>query len=185
MTSPVSGWYPDPHGQPGERFWDGASWTDHTRAVPAPPVVDAPPAYDGYGNPAPQPFGAQQPFGSPPPYAGGSQPQGPQQPYGSPPPYAGGPQYGGGQQYGAGEQFTPPATNPAKNFLARNPLSFATVGVTVAYLLILVFAHVAILGILPLLLGFRAVSRKEPLAVAAVVIGVLAFILGIYEYARR
>ncbi len=27
------GWYPDPHGEPRERFWDGHGWTDQTRAM--------------------------------------------------------------------------------------------------------------------------------------------------------
>jgi hypothetical protein len=32
MVAP--GWYPDPHGAPGERWWDGASWGPQTRAYP-------------------------------------------------------------------------------------------------------------------------------------------------------
>jgi hypothetical protein len=27
-----AGWYPDPQGQAGQRYWDGASWTEHTSA---------------------------------------------------------------------------------------------------------------------------------------------------------
>ncbi|MFN8126424.1 MAG: DUF2510 domain-containing protein [Candidatus Nanopelagicales bacterium] len=27
------GWYPDPKGMPQERYWDGHSWTDHTRPM--------------------------------------------------------------------------------------------------------------------------------------------------------
>ena len=41
---PVSGWYPDPWGQPLERWWNGESWTPNVR--PAPWAV-AP----GYGTP--------------------------------------------------------------------------------------------------------------------------------------
>ncbi|MFJ6214163.1 phospholipid scramblase-related protein [Streptomyces sp. NPDC092296] len=29
------GWYPDPHGAAGLRWWDGSQWTDHTHAGPA------------------------------------------------------------------------------------------------------------------------------------------------------
>ena len=29
---PPAGWHPDPHGQARERYWDGARWTEHTRA---------------------------------------------------------------------------------------------------------------------------------------------------------
>lgn len=25
-----AGWYPDPHGTAAQRYWDGATWTDHT-----------------------------------------------------------------------------------------------------------------------------------------------------------
>lgn len=38
MSTPA-GWYPDPHGSGGRRYFDGQSWTDH-RAAPA---VEAPP----------------------------------------------------------------------------------------------------------------------------------------------
>ena len=30
------GWYPDPWGQPGQRWWDGATWTAHFAAYAAP-----------------------------------------------------------------------------------------------------------------------------------------------------
>ena len=36
-TSP--GWYPDPHGAPGLRWWDGSQWTEHTH-----PAVDGAPS---------------------------------------------------------------------------------------------------------------------------------------------
>jgi hypothetical protein len=28
---PPAGWYPDPSGIPGERWWDGRGWSEHTR----------------------------------------------------------------------------------------------------------------------------------------------------------
>ena len=37
MTQTVPpGWYADPSGQPGTRWWDGAQWTDHTQPPPHP-----------------------------------------------------------------------------------------------------------------------------------------------------
>lgn len=33
--SPPPGWYPNPSGAPGQRYWDGHKWTD----VPPPPIV--------------------------------------------------------------------------------------------------------------------------------------------------
>ncbi|HEY1653439.1 MAG TPA: RDD family protein [Acidimicrobiales bacterium] len=44
-SGPPPGWYPDPSGQAGTRWWDGARWTEHVSAPP-------PPAY--YGPAAPQ-----------------------------------------------------------------------------------------------------------------------------------
>lgn len=38
---PPSGWYADPSGAHGSRWWDGARWTDHVRAEP--PADDPPP----------------------------------------------------------------------------------------------------------------------------------------------
>jgi hypothetical protein len=26
-----AGWYADPHGQAGERYWSGSAWTEHVR----------------------------------------------------------------------------------------------------------------------------------------------------------
>jgi hypothetical protein len=39
---PPAGWYPNPSGAPGQRYFDGRAWTAHHRAAPPQPV--APPA---------------------------------------------------------------------------------------------------------------------------------------------
>ena len=62
MSAP--GWYPDPNGQPYERWWDGSQWTDRTQAQgQAQAQTQA-----GY---AQQPAGFQQPYQQP----GGGYPQ--------------------------------------------------------------------------------------------------------------
>jgi Protein of unknown function (DUF2510) len=40
--TPAPGWYPDPGGQPGQRYHDGRRWTQHF--VPTPPTVPPPAA---------------------------------------------------------------------------------------------------------------------------------------------
>jgi len=59
---PASGWYPDPFGAPHERWWNGANWTGHIRAVPWPgPSASAPPlGPTGPWVPPPQPPGQSQ-----------------------------------------------------------------------------------------------------------------------------
>jgi hypothetical protein len=41
-TSAAAGWYPDPNGQPGLRYFDGTHWTEHRRVLTAntPPPED-------------------------------------------------------------------------------------------------------------------------------------------------
>lgn len=41
-SSPPSGWYPDPAGGVGLRFWDGAAWTERTE--PTPIAIETSPA---------------------------------------------------------------------------------------------------------------------------------------------
>lgn len=55
------GWYPDPGGAPGERWWNGAGWSDTRRGgagapVPLPPVSTAPVI------PRPDPYAPGTPF---------------------------------------------------------------------------------------------------------------------------
>lgn len=51
---PPAGWYPDPEGGSGTRYWDGSAWTTHVNDAPtappqAPGYPPAPPAYPAYG----------------------------------------------------------------------------------------------------------------------------------------
>ena len=63
MTQTVPpGWYADPSGQPGTRWWDGAQWTDHTQPAPAP----VPPQQPQQPHPPQQGQQGQQPYPSHP-----------------------------------------------------------------------------------------------------------------------
>ena len=42
MDSQVAGWYPDPNGGRGQRYWDGTTWTEHNFNL-TPPVPTSPP----------------------------------------------------------------------------------------------------------------------------------------------
>jgi uncharacterized protein len=43
-SSPPPGWFPDPRGGRGTRWWDGEDWTDHVQDEPASPPVTPEPA---------------------------------------------------------------------------------------------------------------------------------------------
>src|ERR1700682_2359221 len=47
------GWYPDPSGAGGLRFWDGSRWTDQYASPPVPPVAPLPPTYSPPGGSTP------------------------------------------------------------------------------------------------------------------------------------
>ena len=39
---PPAGWYPNPSGAPGQRYFDGRDWTAHHRATPQQPTAASP-----------------------------------------------------------------------------------------------------------------------------------------------
>jgi hypothetical protein len=46
VTTPATpaGWYPDPDGSGGQRYWDGSGWTEHRSPAPEEPEPTAQPA---------------------------------------------------------------------------------------------------------------------------------------------
>jgi hypothetical protein len=42
MNAPLPGWYRDPSGEPGLRYWDGTSWTDQRKPSLVPPSPHEP-----------------------------------------------------------------------------------------------------------------------------------------------
>lgn len=73
---PPAGWYPDPAGSDGERFWDGQGWSQSTRdrEVAEPP---AQPMAPSYGRPQQPDYGYAYATAQPSPYAQqGPQPAG-------------------------------------------------------------------------------------------------------------
>ncbi|PKQ26851.1 MAG: hypothetical protein CVT64_03660 [Actinobacteria bacterium HGW-Actinobacteria-4] len=59
--TPAPGWYADPNGQAGLRYWDGTAWTNQTNASPA-----SPGSTDSWARPAP----AVSAYSSGDPFAG-------------------------------------------------------------------------------------------------------------------
>lgn len=67
-TLPPAGWYPDPTGAPGTRWWDGAAWSGHVRpvSVPAPAGYPGYAGHPGYATPRPTAVARAQPAGPAP-----------------------------------------------------------------------------------------------------------------------
>lgn len=65
-TAPA-GWYPEPSGAEGQRWWDGTQWTEYATPLAAPPVAQQVQPQPAYGQLAPQPgHGQPMPYGQAP-----------------------------------------------------------------------------------------------------------------------
>jgi hypothetical protein len=119
--SPVPGWYADPSDAARLRWWDGSTWTDHTREnqprtappPPGPAATGQSSANPGYGTPDPG-YGSQT-------YANPG--------YGNP-------------NTGYGAPATPPAAEPARAWL-----SWASIGAAIAVALaVIIVLSISVLG---------------------------------------
>jgi hypothetical protein len=61
----------------------------------------------------------------------------------------------------------------------ENSLSLTAIGVAALYVLIAMTTHVVFLGIFPLMLAVRAVSRKESLASVAVIAAIVSIVVAV------
>ena len=145
MSAPTAGWYPDPAGSGGTRWWDGSTWTEHVQApAPAPAATHLPPwVQDQPVQPAPQQAGWQ-----------------------------------------TGQQGWPSSAPQPQNFFQQNRNSFIAIGAAVVYLLLLFTVHIAVLGIFPVIFAGQAWKAKEPLALAASILGGAALLFVIYNFFR-
>jgi Protein of unknown function (DUF2510) len=169
---PPPGWYADPHGSSAHRWWDGLTWTAHTNgaqatqaAAAAASIAPAPAQQDFFGGTVP----ARQPQyapAQPTPYS-------PMQPTpygpGQPMPYGSG-SYGSGSQAGGWH---------------RNEFAFLTFGIVGIYVFLAMEAHVYILGIVPVMMGIRSQSRREPLAILAIIAAAVALVIGVVGFSHR
>jgi len=172
-TTPPAGWYPDPAGSPGQRWWDGRGWTELLRdgtagttepspgaARPVPPASWPP---GGDVGPAPVPPAASSgqvnaPWLRQPPTSGEA----------APPPVVSSPE---APRIGLGRQL--------HALRYRNAASVSTIAVALGYSAIEYFVHLLLLGFVPIFMAAGAVRRRErlaPVAVAAALVPLALFV---------
>jgi hypothetical protein len=152
MTTPAAGWYPDPAGSGGTRWWDGVAWGHQVQ-----------PAAQPVATPGQQWGGGQQ-------WYGGQQWDGGQtgQPWTT----------GAPSQQWTGQQ----AQQPPLGFAQRNKNSLIVVLIGVLYVVLATTLHLVVLGFLPVLFGVRAVQAKERLAWPAVGIAAAVLIFALLNF---
>jgi Protein of unknown function (DUF2510) len=139
MTSVApAGWYPDPSGAPGHRWWDGQAWSDATAPVTQPAFA----------------MQSNVPVGTEIGYATSPQPVQPSQNAWQP---------SSANGYPVAQSRPAAATGWAVNRLA-----LITIGVVALYIVIAVETRFVIFGFLPLALSLRSKRAGEPLAPFAI-----------------
>ena len=156
MSMPVAGWYPDPAGSGGLRWWNGAGWGDQVQ--PAVQPVAQP------GTAAGQPWHVDQQWGAGQQQWDAGQPWTPGAP--------------------AAQWAGQPAQAAPAGFAQRNRNSLIVAVIAVVYVVLAATVHIVVLGILPVLFGVRAVQAKEPLAWPAVVVAAGVLVFALLNFAR-
>jgi hypothetical protein len=162
-----AGWYNDPHNSSQQRYWDGIQWTEH---IHQPPPSVLPPSYPDSNH-----QNQQAPNQN---YLGQHNQQAVNpNPYGTP--------------YNTSnflQQPTSPRSVPKVKFneMGNTNFSFHTnyygyyaIAASLIYMFIEFELGLVILGIVPLLMSFRSLMRKEPVRHIAIVLAVVCFLVGI------
>jgi hypothetical protein len=89
-------------------------------------------------------------------------------------------QWAPGGGYGAALPQQAPATG-----LRRNRHSLTVAGFVLVYLLLAVYAHLIVLGLLPAVFAARAIREKEPLAIPAAMVAGAVLLFALYEFVAR
>ncbi|MCW2525026.1 MAG: hypothetical protein JWO63_3361, partial [Frankiales bacterium] len=76
------------------------------------------------------------------------------------------------------------APPPSTSLLTRNRYTAITAGIAALYLVLAVAAHIALIGILPVVMSRRAFRAKEPLAIASAVIAGICLVLALASLIR-
>ncbi len=185
----VAGWYPDPAGAGSLRWWGGRQWTEHTHAA-APGA--SPPAQVAQGSGQPG-WGPSQPGWGPSQPGWGPSPvgQGSGQPGWGPSPVGQGSGQPGWGPSPVGQGSARPGWGPSPSGRATgrtgwgaNRFAYITFIVCLVYIAIAAASHYVFIGILPLFMSIRSLSRRERLAPVALAAAILVIVVSIlFAYA--
>lgn len=167
-TTPSPGWYPDPADAAQQRWWDGKGWADLVRQGPGGTSHSAPPAPATPRDPPPAqvpPVAPERPD-RPAPVTAPWLREAPTSGQAAPAPVVSSP---AAQRIGFVRQF--------HAFRYRNAASVSAIVFALGYTAVEYFAHLLLLGFVPLVIAVGALRRRERLAPLAVFVAFLPLTL--------
>jgi hypothetical protein len=188
--TPPAGWYPDPAGSGGQRWWNGMAWSDHVQPAVAAPVPVQTPAVAATAPaaaaatttvvPGAVPVQSHQDATAAAQHAPSAEAAGltvtqaaQYTPMGTVVPGAGeGPSAPGS----LGHAWAPMTTSMSGS-RSDNQFAYITFGFAAFYILLAVMTHFVLIGVVPILMAVRSLNAREKLAPYAMGVAILTVVI--------
>jgi hypothetical protein len=168
--TPPAGWYPDPAGSGGQRWWNGMAWSDHVQ----PAVAASVPTHSPVAAQQPQPQAEAQATVVPETLATTTALQGVSEAQYTPM----------GADIVPGASSTPGAmphswamNTSMAGSRSDNQFAYVAFGFSAFYILLAIMTHFVLIGVVPVLMAVRSLKAQEKLAPYAMGVAILTVVV--------